>query len=184
MDASKVGTTPAGIIRARRWMRHLPRRSNVARYPGLRRLSRHLLRLPHLWSYKAPYTTRALYMGAVITWLPIMGAQIPISALLAIVLRTNLSIAVGLQLLSNPLTAAPMYGASYKVGQWLLALSGVDGLGVVSAATLDLTVGGIVLGGLLGVSLDAMRRLATRNRRIRAASLRGASPAAECGETT
>jgi uncharacterized protein (DUF2062 family) len=47
-------------------------------------------------------------------------AQIPLSVGAAIVLRANVPLSVGSTLISNPLTYAPLWYGSYRLGQWIL----------------------------------------------------------------
>lgn len=47
-------------------------------------------------------------------------AQIPLSVGAAIVLRANVPLSVGSTLISNPLTYAPLWYGSYRLGLWVL----------------------------------------------------------------
>ena len=111
--------------RIRRVLKHLPRRSNLARYPVLKYFRRLFHRFPFLWSYRAPESLRAVYLGSVVTFLPIMGAQILVGAVLSLPFRANITIVSALQLVSNPLTGPGMYYLSYVVGRKVAALSGL-----------------------------------------------------------
>lgn len=155
--------------RVRRALRHLPRRSNIRRYPVIRRFARFTTARPELWSYRAPYTTRAAYLGGVITFLPLGGVQILLVFALCLLFRANLTIAAALQFLSNPLTAAPMYVGSYQLGKLLLGWAGLQPDGWLTGAAGYLTVGGIVAGLALGAFIDLTTRfvVATNHRRQR-----------------
>lgn len=48
------------------------------------------------------------------------------SALLAIPLRANLPISVGLVWLTNPITMPPVFYANYKLGTWLLDTPAIE----------------------------------------------------------
>ena len=65
----------------------------------------------------------------------------------------------GLQFLTNPLTAAPVYYLTYRVGLWLITHLGV-GAGHPSVGTRvnALVLGGVVVGLLVGVGLDLLLR--------------------------
>lgn len=156
---------PAFRSRTRKILKRLPRRSNIDRYPGLRFIARWTSRYPELWSYRAPYTTRAYYVGSVVTFLPIMGAQILVGTLLALVFRANLTITAGLQLVSNPLTGPFMYYLSYKAGAVTAPWLGIGSLGLASEIATNLTIGGVLLGLLMGVTLDVADRLMGRRTR-------------------
>ena len=58
--------------------------------------------------------------------MPLYGIQIPIALCLALLLRANLPILVGLQMLSNPLTILPFWYAAYQVGSSVLHIVSVD----------------------------------------------------------
>ena len=58
--------------------------------------------------------------------MPLYGIQIPFSVGVALVLRANLPVLAGLQLISNPLTAIPMWFAGYQVGRAVLGILGVE----------------------------------------------------------
>ena len=58
--------------------------------------------------------------------LPIVGLQMLVVFLLAILLRANLPVIVALQWISNPLTMGPIYFADSQIGKTCLDLVGVD----------------------------------------------------------
>jgi uncharacterized protein (DUF2062 family) len=53
--------------------------------------------------------------------MPLMGIQLPVALVLAIVLRVNFMVMGGLQLITNPFTAAPVYYATHFAGSQLNA---------------------------------------------------------------
>lgn len=114
------------IRRIKRLLRHLPRRSNVHNYPVLKWFSETAYKRAYLWSFKNQYVCAALFLGIWVSLLPIVGIQMIVVFLLAVLLRANLPIAVALQWISNPLTMGPLYFADYKVGMDFLELLGVD----------------------------------------------------------
>jgi uncharacterized protein (DUF2062 family) len=57
--------------------------------------------------------------------MPLYGIQVPIAFLLALLLRANLPILVGLQVVSNPLTILPIWFAAYQIGQMILSVIGL-----------------------------------------------------------
>ena len=139
--------------RIKRVLKHLPRRSNVARYPVLKYIARWTRGRPELWSYRAPSTTRAYYIGSVVTFLPIMGLQIFIAAMMALLFRANLSIVAGLQLVSNPLTGPFMYLGSYQTGKGIASVLHIQAMGWAGDAAVYLSIGGVVLGLVLGAAI-------------------------------
>jgi len=110
------------IRRLKKWMRRLPRRSNVHRYPVLKWFAGTARKRIYLWSFRSREMVPALYVGFVISLMPFVGAQILIAFLLALIVRANLPVMVGLQMISNPLTMGPIYYADYKIGMALLEL--------------------------------------------------------------
>ena len=69
---------------------------------------------------------QALFWGIWIAMLPIVGIQMIVVFLLALIVRANLPLIVALQWISNPLTMAPIYFADYEIGLLILELFGVD----------------------------------------------------------
>lgn len=172
--------------RLRRFMRHLPRRTNVSRYPGLKRFSGRIKGLPYLWVYKGPPLVRALYLGSVITLLPLFGAQIVTGLGAALLFRANLPVIIALAFVSNPLTAAPIFFATYKTGKAILGITGASGWGTAASLVPALSLGGIVCGVAMGAGLHlAFARLqaaaAKRNSKIKAMRqlVKPPTPAAE-----
>lgn len=139
--------------RARRLLKYLPRRSNVARFPGLQRFAAQVRKLPHLWQYRGAPLTRAFYVGSVLSLLPLMGIQLVLCAIAAIVVRANLPIMVALAFITNPLTSAPIYYGTYRIGRWFMDAAGLDGLGTAASMVPALTIGGITAGITLGAVL-------------------------------
>ena len=70
--------------------------------------------------------SRLVLGGLWIAMLPIVGLQMLVVFLLAILLRANLPVIVALQWISNPLTMGPIYFADYQIGMTFLDLVGVD----------------------------------------------------------
>ncbi len=73
-----------------------------------------------------------VFLGFVVGWSPTMGAQIVIYWLLAMLLRANRVSGVLPVLLTNPITAMPVYVFNWKIGRVLLHFG--DELGAASTA--------------------------------------------------
>ena len=114
------------IRRVKRWLRPLPRRSNMHRYPGLRYFAQVARKRSYLWSFRVEQAIPAIYIGCVLTLLPLFGIQIVLAVLLALLFRANLPLLVGIQLITNPVTVLPLYFAVYQIGRIFLGIFGIE----------------------------------------------------------
>lgn len=114
------------IRRVKWWLRPLPRRTNIHRYPVLRLFADAARKRIYLWSFRVENAVPAIYAGCIITLLPIYGIQVPLAFLFAILLRANLPILAGLQIVSNPITVIPIWFAAYQIGRHFLSVLGVE----------------------------------------------------------
>lgn len=108
------------IRMVKRLLRPLPRRATLHRYPVLKWFRKMALKRSYLWSFRAREVVPALYAGWILSLLPIYGIQFGVAFFLAIVLRANVMLLVGLQLVTNPITVVPIYAACYAVGDVVL----------------------------------------------------------------
>lgn len=113
------------IRRVKRWLRPLPRRANIHRYPILKVFAEAARKRTYIWSFRVENAVPAIYAGSILTLMPLFGIQIPLAALLALLLRANLPILVGLQVVSNPLTVLPIWFAAYQIGRNFLSVLGL-----------------------------------------------------------
>ena len=144
----------------KRLLRPLPRRATLHRYPVLKWFAEAARRRAYLWSFRVNDMTPAFYLGSVIALLPIMGIQIPVAFVTALVLRLNLPAIVGLQMITNLVTAAPIYYATTQVGRFIIELVGLHTPeSRVALAASSSVVGGMVCGVILGGTLDLVYRL-------------------------
>ena len=151
----------ARIRRLRRWMRPLPRRSNLEQYPVIRWFADVARRRPFLWSFRARPLRRAIYAGAVIAFLPIYGLQLLVAFWAAVLLRANLAVTCGLQLVTNPLTAGPLYYTTYRIGIWIIETVDLgEGRSPMGTRFNALVLGGIVVGLAAALVLDLLYRFA------------------------
>lgn len=156
--------------RLRRLLKPLPRRANVGRYPLIKWFAERARRAPWLWSFKRAQIVPALYVGSVLSFLPVYGLQILIALGAALLLRANLTVLVALQMIVNPLTLVPIYAFTGWVG---LAVMDVFGIGLQQGAVLRganaLFIGGTAVGLGFAVLADVTWRvLAWEARRFRA----------------
>ena len=114
------------IRRLKKFMRPVPRRSNVHRYPILKWFSKTAYERSYLWSFKSREMIPALFLGMWIAMLPIVSIQMFVVFILAILVRANLPLIVALQWISNPFTMGPIYFADYKIGMEVFRLLGIS----------------------------------------------------------
>jgi uncharacterized protein (DUF2062 family) len=111
--------------RTKALLRFMPRRAVFHRYPLIGRFAQLARARPFLWSMKPRNLTTAFYTGSVLSLLPVMGVQLPLAFALALLLRTNLMVLGGLQFITNPATAAPIYAGTYIVGEAIINWTGL-----------------------------------------------------------
>lgn len=98
--------------------RLMPDPQRIRAYRGLRFLSPWLGQ-PNLWHLNRHSVARAMAVGLFAALMP-MPLQMLLAAILAIAVRGNLPISVGLVWVSNPLTMPPLFYCAYQLGSWLL----------------------------------------------------------------
>jgi uncharacterized protein (DUF2062 family) len=176
--------------RFRRWkqlLRFVPRRAAMHRYPFVGRFAAAARRRAYLWSFKPQHLRPAFYAGSILSLMPVMGVQLPLAFVLALLLRANFMILGGLQFITNPFTAAPIYYATYELGHNVIhrvglgqaiAIEGDAGVpprpepiapvqGIhwgrrIGTAINSLVIGGAICGTLLGLLLDVSWRFLAR----------------------
>ncbi|MEO1368099.1 MAG: DUF2062 domain-containing protein [Acidobacteriota bacterium] len=147
--------------RLRRLLKPLPRRTNLSRYPVIRHFAAVARRYPDLWSFREGPIRKAIYAGAVIACLPIYGLQILLGLGVAIVLRANLAVMCAFQLITNPLTAGPIYYAAYRTGIWCIRTFEIGhGREAMGTRFNALVLGGVIIGLGLGLVGDLVYRFA------------------------
>ncbi len=110
------------IRRLKKWMRPLPRRSNIHRYPVLKWFSGMARRRAFLWSFRSREMVTALFLGLIVAFMPLVGIQMLIVFFIALWFRANLPVIVALQWVSNPFTMGPIYFADYQIGLAMMEL--------------------------------------------------------------
>jgi glycerate kinase len=126
VDQSEQEAKFRRIRRLKKWMRPLPRRSNVHRYPVLKWFSKTAYDRSYLWSFKGSAVVPTLFWGIWIAMLPIVGIQMLVAFFVALLVRGNLPLIVALQWISNPFTVPPIYFADYEIGLLILELFGIN----------------------------------------------------------
>ncbi|WP_210396329.1 DUF2062 domain-containing protein [Motiliproteus sediminis] len=98
--------------------RYMPDEATIKEHPHLSKLGR-FIHDPNLWHLNRNSVSLAFLVGMFCAFLPI-PMQMVVAAALAILVRSNLPIAVGLVWITNPLTMPPIFYATYRVGMYLL----------------------------------------------------------------
>ncbi|OGT35890.1 MAG: hypothetical protein A2W28_08155 [Gammaproteobacteria bacterium RBG_16_51_14] len=101
--------------------RYLPARHEIQKHPHMRLFGDHL-HDPDIW-----HLTRRSVAGGIATGLFCAFIPLPVhiiaAAIIAIVLRVNLPLAIVFTLVSNPITFAPLYILAYKIGAGILNIT-------------------------------------------------------------
>ncbi len=109
------------IRRTKKLLRFLPRRATMHRYPIVGRFANTARKRAYLWSFKPTSVRRSFYAGMILALQPILGVQLPLALALSLALRTNFMILGGLQFITNPFTAAPIYYATNQLGVYIIS---------------------------------------------------------------
>ncbi|MBG30974.1 MAG: hypothetical protein CMI31_13395 [Opitutae bacterium] len=127
MTADWVKERRRRIRLVKKWLKPLPRRSTVHRYPILKWFGESAKKRSYLWSFRSREMIPAIYLGMVIALMPLVGVQMLVVTFFAIFLfRANLPLLIGLQWISNPLTMGPIYFADYQIGIALMEMIGLE----------------------------------------------------------
>ncbi len=104
--------------------RYMPDPETIKHNRSLRFLG-NLIHDTNLWQLNRHSIARAVAVGLFWALIPI-PMQMLASALVAILLRANLPLSIGLVWLTNPITMPPIFYATYKLGAWLLGTPSVS----------------------------------------------------------
>ncbi|WP_119343143.1 DUF2062 domain-containing protein [Facilibium subflavum] len=94
-----------------------PTKEELKTHKWLRFLHAHMHH-DFLWHFGQSELSRAAVIGVFMAMMPMPFQMIP-AAILALVLRANIIVSVGLVWLSNPVTMLPMLYGAYVFGCWL-----------------------------------------------------------------
>jgi uncharacterized protein len=147
--------------------RLLPDPHAIREHKSLRLLNARL-HDPNLWHLNRHSVAVAAFVGVFVAFIP-LPMQMLLAAAGAIWLRCNLTLAVALVWLTNPLTMPPVFYLTYSVGTWLMGIPADVSSFEVSVEWLQksladiwapLWLGSLVCGAVLGsLSYVAMRLL-------------------------
>lgn len=105
-------------------LRFMPRRAVMHNYPLIGRFAAVARQRAYLWSFRYGAMRPAFYAGSILSLLPLMGVQLPLAFALALLLRANFMVLGGLQFITNPFTAAPIYYATHELGAYVISVAG------------------------------------------------------------
>jgi len=114
----------ARLRRLKQFLRYMPRRAVFHKYPLIGRFAAAARQRAYLWSFKTANLRPSFYAGSILSLLPVMGMQLPLAFLLCLLLRGNFMVMGGLQFITNPFTAAPIYYATHQLGKTVIEASG------------------------------------------------------------
>ena len=100
--------------------RHLPNKEKLQGHGSLNFLSDHL-HDPNLWHIHRRSSAAGAAVGMFCAFIPI-PIQTVTSAVLAILFRVNLPIAVVFSFVSNPITIPPLFFYAHKIGAFMLGV--------------------------------------------------------------
>lgn len=136
-----------------------PDREKLQNHATLRPIA-HWLANPKIWYFNRRTVAVGVAIGLFFGSLPIAG-QMPLAAIIAIISRANMPVAILSTWVSNPITMPFFFTANYYFGAWLLHRSTVDlsevewtldGLISLSGEVLiPLYLGSVVVGLLLAI---------------------------------
>lgn len=101
----------------KRWM---PDHEKIRNHPHLNKIFGTVLHDPNLLHLNRRSVSGAFFVGLFMAFVP-LPTQMVFAAAVAIWLRVNLPISVGLVWLTNPITMPPIFYFAYKIGAWTLA---------------------------------------------------------------
>ncbi|MDH5396037.1 MAG: DUF2062 domain-containing protein [Gammaproteobacteria bacterium] len=100
--------------------RYMPDHEKIRNNKQLNRVFGTLLHDPNLLHLNRRSVSSAFLVGIFMAFVP-LPTQMVMAAAVAIIVRCNLPIAVGLVWLTNPVTMPPIFYFAYKVGSWVLS---------------------------------------------------------------
>lgn len=129
-----------------------------------------LMSEPNLFHLNRHSVSVAVFVGLFTAFLPIPGQSI-VAALLALLFRCNLPIAIALVWITNPFTMPPIFFITYEIGRWILDSPPVNlnievtwewfntqGRTIVLPLLLGSLICGLTLGGLGYITMHQLWR--------------------------
>lgn len=111
---------PTDVIMPKKFIKkYMPDHEVIRNHPHLNKMFGTLLHDPNLLHLNRRSVSMAFFVGLFMAFVPV-PFQMLLAAAVAILVRCNLPIAVGLVWVSNPVTMPPLFYFCYKVGTWVL----------------------------------------------------------------
>lgn len=99
--------------------RYMPNHESIRSNKQLNKVFGTLLHDPNLLHLNRRSVSMAFFVGLFMAFVP-LPTQMIMAAAIAILVRCNLPIAIGLVWITNPVTMPPIFYFAYKVGTWIL----------------------------------------------------------------
>ena len=99
--------------------RYMPDHKKIRNNKQLNKVFGTLLHDPNLLHLNRRSVSMAFFVGLFMAFMP-LPTQMVMAAAVAILVRCNLPISVGLVWITNPVTMPPIFYFAYKVGTWIL----------------------------------------------------------------
>lgn len=106
----------------RYFRKYLPHHRTVREHPAVRWLGP-VLHHPNLWHLNRRSAAGGVAVGAFTGLIP-GPVQMLFAAILAVIFRVNLPVAVLTTLYTNPFTFVPLYLLAYRIGSWVYPANG------------------------------------------------------------
>lgn len=149
--------------------RYLPTAAEIRANRSLRFLGE-VLHEPNLWHLNRRSVSVAAAIGGFCAYIP-FPIQMTCAALLSLLLRCNIALALTVTWVTNPFTFAPMFFFSYRLGAWILDWPRLDQHMEFSFAWVvdqiahiwqPLLLGSLLCGSMLGALFYVLVRLSWR----------------------
>lgn len=108
----------------RRWRAVQERTKRRLRNSRVHRLIGDRMFLPHVWGLDERSLAVGLALGMFIAFTPTIPFQILLCTVGAVLLRVNLAVGIAAVMLTNPVTAVPVYLAANRLGRFLCEATG------------------------------------------------------------
>lgn len=101
----------------------LPKKGHVEKSLAYRMFGSTLLR-EEFWSFDKEMLARGLALGMFVAFTPTIGFQMILVCILILLYPGNMPIALAACWITNPFTAPPIYYVEYKIGVWIMSITG------------------------------------------------------------